>query len=611
MSKEDLILSIKRHATSKIISAEDLEKIKTFGFRGEALASIAAVAELEIRTKLQSDQIGYKLLSEPNKDSRVEPFMAENGTQIFVRNLFYNVPARKKFLKSDITEFRHIAETVIKFSIANYETRFTFYDNEELIFDTKQFNLKGRITEVLGNINENQLMFLNYEEDGIAVKGVLGKPNIAKSIKSNQYLYLNKRTISSKAINHAVYSCFEHILDKTNHPFFAIFIELDYTKVDVNVHPQKQEVKFEDERKIYSIVKKAINQTLLENNLTFDINIKKDLAYSPYEINKSVDTTNIDDYNSIKQNGDLINTYTGEVISNKGYSNIKSMERGFGSNYNNNTYQSLGQNPFTNERKNKLNTDINFSENKSAFDALFGGGVGLDFNQTNNTHNNQNNQDHLDYKQDKLGLSLNDELFLNNNFERDFELTDNINVFLLHKKYIFLEVNDGSLIIDMHNAHERILYERVIERMNNNLTQSQNLLFPEKLNMNFEEIQLFMELKEELEVLGYNFVNENNEIYLTSQPIDVAIGEQNITINELITQYLEFNEIRQTNKRDNIAASYACKSAIKTGYNASNIELKQLIIDLFNCKTPYVCPHGRPVILNLTLKEIDYKFKRS
>ena len=120
-----------------------------------------------------------------------------------------------------------------------------------------------------------------------------------------------------------------------------------------------------------------------------------------------------------------------------------------------------------------------------------------------------------------------------------------------------------------------------------------------------------MELKEELEVLGYNFVNENNEIYLTSQPIDVAIGEQNITINELITQYLEFNEIRQTNKRDNIAASYACKSAIKTGYNASNIEIKQLIIDLFNCKTPYVCPHGRPVILNLTLKEIDYKFKRS
>lgn len=611
MSKEDLILSIKRHATSKIISAEDLEKIKTFGFRGEALASIAAVAELEIRTKLQSDQIGYKLLSEPNKDSRVEPFMAENGTQIFVRNLFYNVPARKKFLKSDITEFRHIAETVIKFAIANYETRFTFYDNEELIFDTKQFNLKGRITEVLGNINENQLMFLNYEEDGIAVKGVLGKPNIAKSIKSNQYLYLNKRTISSKAINHAVYSCFEHILDKTNHPFFAIFIELDYTKVDVNVHPQKQEVKFEDERKIYSIVKKAINQTLLENNLTFDINIKKELAYSPYEINKSVDTTNIDDYNSIKQNGDLINTYTGEVISNNGYSSNKSMERGFGSNYNNNTYQSSGQNPFTKERKNKLNTDINFSENKSAFDALFGGGVGLDFNQTNNTHNNQNKQDHLDYNQDKLGLSLNDELFRNNNFERDFELTDNINVFLLHKKYIFLEVNDGSLIIDMHNAHERILYERVIERMNNNLTQSQNLLFPEKLNMNFEEIQLFMELKEELEVLGYNFVNENNEIYLTSQPIDVAIGEQNITINELITQYLEFNEIRQTNKRDNIAASYACKSAIKTGYNASNIELKQLIIDLFNCKTPYVCPHGRPVILNLTLKEIDYKFKRS
>lgn len=640
MGQEDLALSIKRHATSKIYTQEDLETIKTFGFRGEALASIGAVADLEIRTKRKSDKIGNRLISEPNKEIKIEPFTTDFGTQIFVRNLFYNVPARRKFLKSDLTEFRHISETVIKFAIANPECRFTFYDNDVLIFDTKPTTLEQRIIEVLGNLKSNNLLEINYIEDGIEIYGIIGKPNIAKSTRTNQYLYLNNRNINSKALNHAVYSCFEHILDKAAHPFYAMFINLDYRKVDVNVHPQKNEVKFEDERKIYSIVKNAINKTLLENNLTFDINITKDLAYSPYEIAKFGDDQQ------------LVNKLTGEIIDKEQFNRNSNSNANFNSNnneylndYSSNNYRSNyntnkqypNTNNFTRERENRVNfnstnninnsTSFN-SNNKSAFDALFGGNLNIpNQNSNSNLHQSQDNlnNENNDSFQFINNIELNDLGFVANkvdisneiNHENNTnaiigrELGENFSFWLLHRKYIFLENETGLVIIDMHNAHERVLYEKAIKIMNNQFRNNQKLLFPENLELNRSEIEYFKEIENELELLGYEFEITNDEVLVYAVPSDIKFGEQQISINEIIAKYIEYNEIRHTDKRDNIAASFACKAAIKTGYKVSDIEIKQLIIDLFKCNVPYVCPHGRPVILNMTLKDLDSKFKRS
>lgn len=585
MEKEDLVQCIKRHATSKVISQEDLHQIKTFGFRGEALASIAAVADLEINSKTIGDKIGCKLISRPNQEVELTRQAMEFGTQVQVKNLFYNVPARKKFLKSDVTELRHITETVIKFAISHPEVAFSYYNNGVKVFEVKTSSLNQRIIEVLPNISEQSLMNLDLTVDGLKIWGCVGKPSIAKSVKNYQYVFLNRRMIISKNINHAVFSCFEHIIDKTNYPFFAIFIDVDFHTVDVNVHPQKNEVKFEDEKLVYNAVKKAVNNTLFNNNLTFELEIREKHIDEVYN-------TVYSDSENILVNNEVVNSLTGEVIDDFKYGggggNDKVGKRYLGSYPANNK---LSNNPYTSERYAKIgiSDDKGFYKDKavvgnfqSAFDTLF---------STPSINEESNKAKQV--------------------FERKFIVNNNPNFCLIHNKYIFLQVDDGSVIIDMHNAHERVIYERIIDKMASNYKQSQNLLFPEPLELNTLEIEAFLELKEELELLGYEFSLIGEKYFVKAQPLDLGVGEFSTSIKEIIDTYVEFSELRQTTKRDNLAASKACKSAIKTGYSASKEEINKLIVDLFNCKYPYTCPHGRPVLLTLTLKEIDTKFKRT
>ena len=258
MTRDDLALSTKRHATSKIQTVQDLEHIMTLGFRGEALASIGAVAHLEIRTRMQEDEIGWKLTAEPLKDDTIEPFKSEKGTQIFVRNLFFNVPARKKFLRSDLTEFRHISETMLKFALARPDIRFTFYDADSLIFDVKPSSLEQRIVALMGERSASQLIPVEFAAPLVKVSGFVGQPSMAKQSRSGQYFFLNGRAITNRALTHAVFFPFEHLLDKNSHPFFVLNIEIDAEKVDVNVHPQKHEVKFDDERMVYNTIQQAV-----------------------------------------------------------------------------------------------------------------------------------------------------------------------------------------------------------------------------------------------------------------------------------------------------------------------------------------------------------------
>lgn len=590
MSKDDLELSIKRHATSKIISQEDLETIKTFGFRGEALASIAAVAEIDIISKLKGEKIGYKLSSIPNKKVEIEPYNLNDGTQIFVKNLFYNVPARKKFLKSNLTEFRHISETVIKFALSNPNVRFTFYDDDNLIFDLKPSNLITRIIQLIGNIQINQLMEINHfvEIDSFKIYGYIGKPNIAKNTRGNQFIFLNGRNILSKSINHSIYSSFEHLLDKNAHPFYAIFIELDYKKVDVNVHPQKHEVKFEDERKIYNYIRDAIQNTLNINNLTFELNINNNLINAPFEVINS-------------ENEKLIvNRLTGEVIE---------------TDVNKRTFNNNLNNKFTNERNSVYLVNNTFDQKKnkdfqSAFDLIY---------DKENIISNQNLSNNLITinSQDEFTNSnsfFSDTIFYQNTLENKFNNFidfNNLQFMLIHKKYILLETKFGLIVIDMHNAHERIIYENIIDKFNHNALISQQLLFPEEVVLDINELKILDEVFEELQLLGYKLELNNNILTINEVPADISSGESNFSINEILSKYQEFQQIRHTSKRDNIAATIACKSAVKTGYNLSYEQIQAIIFDLFKCKTPYVCPHGRPVILDISLKSLDLNFKRT
>lgn len=298
MSGEDLLLSVKRHATSKIKTQADLEKIATLGFRGEALASVSAVASLEIRTKRKEDAMGHRLVSEPNKEPAVGHFNSENGTQVMVRNLFYNVPARKKFLKSNLTEFRHISETMMRFVLAVPRVRFVFYQDNDLIFDIKAGDMAHRIISLFDKTYPQHLMEMAYGGQGLSISGYIGRPDIAKRTRGHQFIFLNGRYIQSRYINHAVNSVLEHIMPPDHFPFYIIKMETDAGKVDVNIHPQKHEVKFEDETAVYNAVKSAVRDALRTGDMTPVITLDADMSARPF----------------IYEGGALVRRDTGEVL---------------------------------------------------------------------------------------------------------------------------------------------------------------------------------------------------------------------------------------------------------------------------------------------------------
>ena len=570
MNREDLTMSVKRHATSKIINQEDLERITTFGFRGEALASIGSVANLEIRTKRAEEEIGWKLLAEPNQEVETEPCNTGNGTQIFVRNLFYNVPARRKFLKSNLTEFRHISDTMIKFALSNTDVRFTFYDSDSLIFDVKPAKLRERIGDVLGGKVSGSLIEVHHENQYITISGYIGQPQIARQSRAGQYLFLNGRSITSKSLSHAVFAAFEHLLEKNSHPLFVLNLKINPENIDVNVHPQKHEVKFDDERFVYKLVNQAVFEALQQVNMTPEMRFRDEDVSSP--IGKSVLSPEFGSSDIM-----LVNKVTGEILEptlpaeNKSYS---------------------GSFSFSDRNIERMpGPGRDFKTEISAFDDLFG--------------KNEQPQTGAEFAEKTQAAP-------GNQFETPYSM-----YWQLHKKYILVQSMKGMILIDQHNAHERVLYEKAIKAMNKEFAYAQNLLFPVTLELNTSELALVKEIQDDLLNLGYNFSIEEDAdsgkalLELNGVPLDIKNGAEEDSFREIIEEYQENKKIKHTDKRDNLAASFSCKSAIKTGYKLNVEEMKKLHEDLMKCSMPYVCPHGRPVIIEFSLHELDTRFGRT
>ncbi|MGE5479228.1 MAG: DNA mismatch repair endonuclease MutL [Chloroflexota bacterium] len=557
MSRENLELALKRHATSKIKTSEDLERIRTFGFRGEALASIASVAVVEIRTRRESDEHGWRLLSEPNKEPAIEPVATEIGTQIFVRNLFYNVPARRKFLKSNLTEFRYISDTMVKFALAEPEIRFAFYDGDNFIFDVKPSSQRERVSAVLGKVTAEAIMEVNYSGEIVKVTGFLGKPHLAKQTGSNQYFFMNRRSIESRNLAHAIYSSYEHLLEKNQKPLFIINLEIDPEKVDVNVHPQKHEVKFEEERHIYNTLRKAVRMTLAENSLLPEFSINS--AESPIE--------------SVPGERDfLVNSRTGEIVAPAPPSGAY----GGGQTY-------YPPRIYQQEREKKFDV--------SAFDHLFG-------------PNKREEREGQESAPLESAAPLPAE-------ERAAE-PPNLNYLQIHNKYIITQTERGALIVDQHNAHERVIYERAIKRLRSAARETQEVLFPARLPLSPSEIAVYREVKEDVEKLGFK-IEETAEgaLDIYGVPTDFNPEKAQGALLEALASWEENSALVALPKAERLAATYACKSAIKTGQQLSQLEMARLVEDLMKCETPYVCPHGRPVILEFTIPELDKQFGRT
>lgn len=526
MSLSDLKLSIKRHATSKILNQEDLQSIKTFGFRGEALASIASVSHLEILTKTPDKEVGYKLISEPNKEPNIEETFSENGTQVLVRNLFYNTPARRKFLKSDLTEFRHISETVIKFAISNPDKRITFYDNDNLVFDLKPENLIDRIKNATGNKLDDLLLEVFSKESELIIKGFIGKPYLAKQGRGNQYLFLNNRPIISKYLNHAIYSRYEDLIDDKKYPFFVIFLEIDFEKVDVNVHPQKHEVKFENEQLVYNLVKNAVEETLRNSNLIPEFNLGKDIT--PFTIDK-------DD----SDNEFLVNKNTGEVINQE------------------NDESEFSKNQFHNRDK-----ENNFSVNRR---------------------------------------SLTDEDF--DNLFKNEESVESKSFFLISNKYVVFKEEEGLLVVHIRRAHQRIYFEKFMNR--NNKIESQDLLFPVVIDLNKDEKLILSEILEELQKLGFSIILGDSKVEIHSAPSLLNDKSIEILFKKIIENYTILNT-----DSENLTEIISKSIAMSINVNINNIKINfpQFKRELLSTNMPHINPLGKMSLMRIPLKDLENRF---
>src|SRR4030095_6380678 len=553
MDEDDAILSFQRHATSKISAPEDLERIKTLGFRGEALASISAVAQVELKTKTESSELGTFIKNHGSEITEHSKVHSEKGTSVAVRNLFYNTPARRNFLKTNQTEFRHIYDTFIRLAIANPEIAFSFINEDEEIFDLKADGLESRIRQIYGDEITSNLIEVDFANELISLKGFTSKPSFTRKSKQDQILFLNKRYVVSKALPYAVHMAYEDLVDKGDYPNFFLFITLDPEKFDVNVHPSKLEVKFEDEKAVFGFMRKGIRTTLDKNDLVVSVRI-------PAE-----DSLGETSFNEPRNN----------ILSSTAFTSRKEYSSGL-----------------TFKKHSTGSDNVNIHE-------MFGktGGRGESSERGNELIES--------FEQDVLSGKLHKEADTDS-------LVGKNEIWQFQKKYIMYQLDSTLMIIDQHAAHERILYEQAIDRLNSNANLSQQLLIPIYIELNVVDYEIAKSIEKELMALGFDIeLQSKRKIKIKGIPSDVRIGDEGKILQELIDQFKEYDVKLNLEKRDNLAKSYACKHAIKAGDHLSESEMLNLIDKLFSVKMPYVCPHGRPTIVKISMDELDKMFART
>ena len=549
MTEEEAILCIHKHATSKISSMEDLESIKTLGFRGEALSSIASVCQLEIRTETRDSEIGTLLKVESENEITTEKTSAPKGTCVAVKNIFYNIPARRKFLKTDSTELKHIIDTFNRIALAHPEISFKFYNSDSIVFDYLTGTLEERIQQVFADNMMEALIPVKQETDYLSLNGYFGKPAIFKKSRGEQYLFLNKRFVINKNINHAVFTAFENILEKGDYPFFILFVTLDPKKVDVNIHPSKLEVKFDDEKDIYNFVLSVVRKCISSHDLVPTMAFETANAHG--------EKLSFNPFNSVKQND-------------------------------------FSDRPVFSERDKRERTAVTDEDIDLVFSSL---------TKSILPGSSSNLSSRNDLGENKFDKQI--EHSASNEIETTFLIQ-------LHNKYILSQIKSGLMIIDQHVAHERILYEKVLSRLDANMPFTQQLLFPIKIQFDVASYEILKELELMVTKLGFKLKYlPKSYVMIEGVPDDIKNGSEEKILREFISEYVNNQTEKQLEEKDNIAKSYSCKAAIKAGDKLSEKEMRLLIDQLFATSMPYVCPHGRPIVIKISLEEFDRRFGRT
>jgi DNA mismatch repair protein MutL len=548
MSETDARMAFERHATSKIQSIDDLFRIKTMGFRGEALASIAAVAQVELKTKRDEDETGIYIEIENSIVIKQEPIAAPTGTSIAMKNLFFNVPARRNFLKSNPSELRHIVDEFIRVAMAFPEIFFSLSSNGQQVFHLEKGTLKQRIVQILGNNYNAKLVSVQERTDYLDILGFVGKPETAKKTRGDQYFFVNNRFIKSAYLNHAVMSAFAEMIPKDSFPMYTLFIDLDPAQIDINVHPTKQEIKFEDEKIVYAFVQSAVKHALAQFSITPTLD---------FELDASI------------QNLDAVNKPMSEW--HRSAASTSSLFQ---------TFTQKNQAHFV-EKKSELGHWKDFYEKPSP--------------ENLQNFSNTNTQTHVFEKT----------LLDNDKPEEHSELMQ------IHNTYIVVQNNKGYILINQQNAHERILYERFANAISGKAIATQQSLFPTTIELAATDTIILIELLPDLEQLGYKLEPfGNNTFVIQGTPADVGAASETNAIEKLIEQYKHFSNDLKYSKREKLLRSLSLQQSIKTGVPLAEKEMKNIVTELFNCGTPNTTPTGKPTYMGFKKDEMDKMFGR-
>ncbi len=558
MSITDSRLCFERHATSKIRQAEDLFSLYTKGFRGEALASIAAIAHVEMKTKQEQDELGTHCIVEGSKFMSQDPAVMPKGTSFLVKNLFFNIPARRNFLKSDTVEYRHIVDEFQRVALAHPAIHFTMYHNGSEMFNLPISNFRQRIVAIFSGKTNEKLVPIAEETEIVNLHGFIGKPEFSKKNRGEQFFFVNNRYIKSGYLHHAVMAGYEGLLKDGAQPSYFIYLDVPPHSIDINIHPTKTEIKFDDEHALYAILRSSIKHSLGQFNVSPVLDFDRDPNLdTPYEYqNKTVNFPTI-------QVDSRYNPFSDEVGVNQ--HERKSVD-GFSSS---NNYKK--------------------SEILPSWESLY---VGVQQSGQEITE--------MTFENDAVTSSL----FEENEIEQEVKRT-----YQIQKKYIVSPIKSGMVIINQKRAHERILYEEYLRSMTVQQASSQKMLFPLELTFSKTEIQLLTELRTSLESMGFIFdAIQDAAVVISGIPLTVAESQIALVVDELLSDLQHGIPASSFCQNDTIAKSIAKSLAVKTGTYLTEKEQENLVHNLFACKEPNVSPSQKPTFITMSVSDIDKKF---
>jgi len=560
MTATDAVLSFARHATSKISQAEDLFSIRSMGFRGEALASIASVAQVEMRTCADGFEMGTHLIIEGSEIKLNEPIAATKGTSIAVKNLFYNIPARRAFLKSNTVELSHIMTEFTRVAMAFPSLSFTMKNGDSEVYQLHGGKLAQRIIDLLGANFKNQLAPCETDTEIVRIYGYIGKPEMSKKTRGEQFFFVNNRYVKHQYFHHAVLQAFDGLLAADTYPFYVLFFEINPAQIDVNVHPTKTELKFEYEKQIYAILRATVRNALSAYNVmpSLDFDAKSSLsmllANAPLQNHDRGDNPVRNTAGSASSSMPVSKPNATDNLSNWGklYNDMPSREAMIDS--------------FMTE----TSTLPQIEQVESAKPLMAGvQGQQLVFQSAANSQN--------------LASTL--------------LLSDENSVLQIQQRYLIVGMKTGMMVIDQHAAHERILYEKLMNQMSRNQVGSQQKLFPKTIDFSPAEFEMLMKLQGEF--AQHNFLFESfgtHTIKLTALPVDLPVGEEAAAFHELLDYLKNDQPLHKLSFKELIARTLARRSAIKWGVSLSQLEMNDLVERLFKCELPHYTPSGEAIV---------------